>query len=36
MNEHVRKVAFLDENTLITASMEGFVRVWRASPVEQR
>jgi len=32
MDEHVRRLAFLDDNTLVTASMEGFVRVWRAVP----
>ena len=36
MNESVRRLSFLDENTLVTASMEGFVRVWRASLVGPR
>lgn len=33
LNEKVRKVAFSpDGNSMFTGSMEGFVRVWRASP----
>jgi hypothetical protein len=36
MNENVRKLAFLNDDTQVTASMEGFVRVWQASPVDQR
>lgn len=32
MNEHARRLAFLDADTLVTSSMEGCVRVWRAAP----
>ena len=36
MNEKVRKLAFLDADTLVTGSMEGFVRVWRTSNIDQQ
>jgi len=31
VNEQVRRVAFL-KNAMVTASTEGFVRIWRATP----